>query len=914
MPKSKCLVQAFSMDDQHPISNLHVFLENTPELSLRQRMAIQIVLQGERLAPKSDHWWLSELQFEKLLYLLPDCALEWKNKGFFSLSSKNAKFRFVLEGDFLRVQVVDTLGGPIAVHKLLGSEKVFVVDSHLQVYGLESVFLPEEAMALLQEIQLPIHALKESENAAVFFDLVRRGINAEKLVSLARETTPEVSIVVRALVQGRLGGTWLLRVHLVTQLHFKSQEHELEVPSTGDLCALFPFLDGEQLHWVLRPVQQEEEARNALFALGLSPSQTHNGFECQGARALSVLSQLIHKNHLPAFVKIDQDVLPNWVRLPSLLPLQAKESEDRASVEVSYAMGELSFSIDALIKAHHDQEHAIVLDDQSIVTFEPETVEALERLRDLLGLTESNSKKQIPWNEAMLLFSMLSSKVELQCSKELQARLKTFIPELLPQDHALPNALQTLLRPYQRDGVAWMSQMHRSGFGYLLADDMGLGKTLMVLTLLAKLKEQEGPQTSLVVCPTSVMDVWVMEAQKHIPTLEVVKWHGTERQSQKEAVLKADVVVTTYGLLRRDVSEFLSHMAFRYVVLDEAQQVKNPRTETWKSARLLNAKSRLALTGTPIENRVSDLWSIFEILQPSILGSERGFYKRYVEPMGQGQQEQAKELKERIRPLVLRRTKNDVERDLPPKIENILYCEMEPDQKELYAQILAMVGKEFKQQLEAHGDARLSISLLAALTRLRQVCCDPRLVLKSSTPSVSSSKLSTLRETLKDCLAMGRKVIIYSQFVQMQKWIHVLLQEMGITDALWLHGATRNRHEVVSKFQAEDGPRVIVVSLKAGGVGITLTAADTVILYDPWWNPAVEDQAIDRAHRIGQTKTVHVIRLLCPNTIEEQIADLCKKKRSHSQSVLTVDTTLKGGITLEEIKQILNHALMAKAT
>jgi SNF2 family DNA or RNA helicase len=420
---------------------------------------------------------------------------------------------------------------------------------------------------------------------------------------------------------------------------------------------------------------------------------------------------------------------------------------------------------------------------------------------------------------------------------------------------------------------------------------MGLGKTLMVLSLLALIKDREGQKPSLVIAPTSVLDVWITECGNHFEGLKVMKWHGAERGAQLEEIKHADLIVTSYALLRRDIGS-LSKIPFRYLLLDEAQLIKNSKTESWKAARLIQAEQRMALSGTPIENRISDLYSILELVSPSILGDERSFSKRY------GSGERNTELRERLKPMILRRRKEDVESDLPPKIENILHCEMPPQQHSLYLNILKMARHELELA------STNSIPLLAALTRLRQVCCDPRL-LPDGGAGVPSAKLDLFLDTVEECLSSGRKIIVYSQFVKMQKILIEAMQTRGFGDILWLHGATLDRGEVVSRFQDPEGPRLIVVSLKAGGTGITLTAADTVIYYDPWWNPAVMDQAADRAHRIGQTKTVHLIKLVCQNSIEEQILALCEQKRAIANDVLLADTSGERSLTLEDIRQLL---------
>ena len=317
----------------------------------------------------------------------------------------------------------------------------------------------------------------------------------------------------------------------------------------------------------------------------------------------------------------------------------------------------------------------------------------------------------------------------------------------------------------------------------------------------------------------------------------------------------------------------------------------------------------MALTGTPIENRVEELWSILDLVAPGLLGSERAFERRYGRPIAKGDGPRLEELRRRTKPVILRRKKEDVAKDLPPKIETILRAEMSPEQRSLYLRVLAEVRSDVQKALQVHTRARARAPILAALMRLRQVCCDPRLLgddERFGAKGVPSSKLALFEEVMTEALAQPeRKVIVFSQFVEMQKIIHEVLNKIGAGDALWLHGGTKDRGDVVAKFQEPTGPRVIVVSLKAGGTGVTLTAADTVVHYDPWWNPAVEDQATDRAHRIGQTKTVHVIKLACSDSLEERMLDLGEDKRAAAESVLGKDGQGPKALSLDEIESML---------
>jgi SNF2 family DNA or RNA helicase len=350
----------------------------------------------------------------------------------------------------------------------------------------------------------------------------------------------------------------------------------------------------------------------------------------------------------------------------------------------------------------------------------------------------------------------------------------------------------------------------------------------------------------------------------------------------------ADVVVTSYALLRRD-EELLAKLDLRYAILDEAQQIKNPLSATARAAKRLKADRRLALSGTPIENRLSEIWSIFDFVSPGLLGPLDKFEERYSRPIDAGDQKAGTRLRATIHPFILRRTKSEVARDLPEKIETDQFCELTGEQAALYAAVLKEVRAQVMGEVERQGLARSHIQILAGLTRLRQAACDPRLLgLPREFVDEDSGKLVALRELIQTCVDGGHKVLVFSQFVSMLTIIRRAMTEDGVPYE-YLDGSTKDRAERVENFQRDSGPPVFLISLKAGGSGLNLTAADTVIHFDPWWNPAVEDQATDRAHRIGQTKVVTTYRLLAKGTIEEKILELGGKKRELVGAVLSED-------------------------
>jgi superfamily II DNA or RNA helicase len=435
------------------------------------------------------------------------------------------------------------------------------------------------------------------------------------------------------------------------------------------------------------------------------------------------------------------------------------------------------------------------------------------------------------------------------------------------------------LRPYQEEGLSWMNFLNEFGCGGILADEMGLGKTVQALAFLQHLRDKKSRLPSLVVAPTSLITNWCHEARRFAPELKVLALQGPERKDFLEKLREYDLIVTSYVLLRID-RRFLEKQEYNYVLLDEAQNIKNHEAATTKAAKGLRSQNRLALTGTPTENRPMELWSIMDFLMPGYLGSPEFFKNSIEKPIleqGTGV-EVAKLLKLKTRPFILRRTKAEVERDLPPKIESILYTQMEESQLELYSQILQEVRPKVFGAIAEKGVKGASISILAALLRLRQVCNHPNSIgaLKGR-PGYESGKFNLLKQVVEEALESGKKILLYSQFLDMLGIIKDWLQETG-TSHLYLDGSTKSRQELVDKFNSDPSIRVFLISLKAGGTGLNLTGADTVIIYDPWWNPAVENQAADRAHRIGQTKTVNIYRLVTENSVESRIMQLKEKK------------------------------------
>jgi hypothetical protein len=461
---------------------------------------------------------------------------------------------------------------------------------------------------------------------------------------------------------------------------------------------------------------------------------------------------------------------------------------------------------------------------------------------------------------------------------------------------APPKELRATLRPYQLDGFRWLAFLRKYYLNGVLADDMGLGKTITTLALLQYAKEHPDADVatpSIVICPTTVVDTWIDEAQKFTPGLRLVRYSGADRARALagDDGVPPDVVVTTYETLRRDMGVLIEH-PWDYVILDEAQKIKNPITDTARACRHLLARHRLAVTGTPIENRLDELWALFDFLMPGYLGSQARFRRDFEGPIVRDKSEgAADELKRKIAPFVLRRMKEQVASDLPPKLYVTRECQLTREQSDLYARIAGEGRARVLEQARSHHQVTLTMSILASLTHLKQICCHPALLEGDPLDAElhgRSGKFEAFKDVLAERLEIGEKVLVFSQFADMCRLIDRYLHEEGIP-SLYLDGQTRNRQDLVRAFQSDPAIRVFVLSLRAAGFGITLTAASTVIHYDRWWNPAVENQATDRAYRIGQRRSVQVVQFQTVDTIEEKIDRMLTSKSELFGDVIGTD-------------------------
>lgn len=484
--------------------------------------------------------------------------------------------------------------------------------------------------------------------------------------------------------------------------------------------------------------------------------------------------------------------------------------------------------------------------------------------------------------------------------KNLQQQLKNFkgLKSIPPS-----RALQAELRDYQQKGLDWLMFLFQHEFGGILADDMGLGKTLQTLAFIQKLKaSRKLSNGALIVAPTSLIWNWLAEANKFTPNLKCLVLHGSQRAEYFAQLANHDVIITTYALVQRDAELYHQHH-FTLTVLDEAQNIKNRNAKTTRMVKQLPSRMRLALTGTPLENHLGELWSIMDFALPGLLGNHEFFSKHYRTPIEQMDADASKNLSKKVAPFMLRRTKDAVATELPEKTEIVQHVQLENDQKSLYESIRVSMEKRVRELIKQKGVAKSHIEFLDALLKLRQACIDPRLVKLSQAKKVKTcAKMEWLTNSLPEMVDEGRKILVFSQFTEMLDLIETELEKLKLP-SVKLTGSTRNRQEIITTFQQGDVP-IFLISLKAGGAGLNLTAADTVIHVDPWWNPAVENQATDRAHRIGQDKPVFVYKLVASATIEEKIQLLQKEKQALADNLF--DETKKARLpkTGEELIEL----------
>jgi superfamily II DNA or RNA helicase len=694
------------------------------------------------------------------------------------------------------------------------------------------------------------------------------------------------------------------------KLRVDYQGSEYDVPASGfpsPLAFQGPDRGATRPKVVRREVGAEMAAVQEILNLGgFSVDETGEYLMARGDDAIRFWTEGI--GSLPETWDrfIPNDLVDVTIHDSAVAP-QARVSSgiDWLSLDLTFQVNGVAVDEDELRQCLASGRRLVRLADGTYAPVKSEEVrEILDRMAEIVATSGSGSKLAL--SQAGRVQDLLSLVGKSSVSPEAKALFAKLADVTEIDAVPKPRTLKANLRPYQREGFSWLVFLHELVTGGILADDMGLGKTVQAIALLLWLKAKHKDQklNHLVIAPTSVVPNWLLEIEKFAPSLKAMVWHGPDRHSMSEQLTECDVVITSYALMRRD-EDFLQKLKFHCVILDEAQHIKNPLSATARAVKKLQSERRLALTGTPIENRLSEIWSIFDFVSPGLLGDLNRFEEKFSRPIERGDQEAAKKLRAAIHRFVLRRTKTEVAKDLPPKIEQDIIVPFADEQSKLYKQILRQVRESVLSEVEKQGVAKSQIQILAALTRLRQVACDPRLMkLEGPWNEELSGKLSALKEIMQEAVAGGHRVLIFSQFVEMLKLIRTVLEGEGIAHE-WLTGDTKDRMARVDHFNNDESISAFLISLKAGGTGLNLTGADTVIHFDPWWNPAVEDQATDRAHRIGQKKTVSVYRLIAKDSVEEKILQLSGKKRELVTNVLNTEAPMKG-LTKQDVDDLFS--------
>lgn len=543
-----------------------------------------------------------------------------------------------------------------------------------------------------------------------------------------------------------------------------------------------------------------------------------------------------------------------------------------------------------------------------ILVLDLERLAPIVHVFDEIGIKElTDHREERPlWSLASLevaQFKTLPIKFSMSDKlKEIQQQMLGLTP-MTPEK--IPTDVQATLRPYQVEGVNWLERLRYMHLNGILADDMGLGKTLQAIAAITQHKLKHRDAISIIICPTSLVYNWKEEFSKFNPKLKALPVDGTPVQRKKllNNIKDFDVIITSYSLLQKDI-DFYKTIPFSYAILDEAQHIKNRDTRNAKSVKMLQAIHRLILTGTPIENSLDELWSLFDFLMPGLLSTYDRFVEKYVKTPARGQTKNLDTLRRKVSPFILRRMKIDVIADLPPVSHIVYHCHLSDTQRELYQSYAASAREELSQLVRKEGFDKVQIHVLATLTRLKQICCHPAIFAKDQPEGGDSAKYDMLMELLQTLIEGKHKTVIFSQYTRMLNIMRNDLQKLGIRFE-YLDGTSKNRLSIVKKFNEDETIPVFLVSLKAGGSGLNLVGADTVIHYDMWWNPAVENQATDRVHRIGQRNSVSSYKLITLNTVEEKIVELQKRKSSLVKQIVTSDDEAIAKLTWEEVLELL---------
>ena len=580
--------------------------------------------------------------------------------------------------------------------------------------------------------------------------------------------------------------------------------------------------------------------------------------------------------------------------------IEANTNPDSFDLKVKIQWGEHVVSLKDIRHAILKGQDTIMLEDGTLGHIPEEWISQYSLL--LRSGTEENGVLRVSKMHYTLLEDILDKIEDKTVQQDVEARKRKLLEFDKLATAPLSSEIKASLRPYQQSGLNWLQALDDLGYGGCLADDMGLGKTLQTISFLQYLKEKYPGSTQLVVCPTSLIFNWENEIQKFCPTLKYYTHYGLQREFNKTHFEEYDVVLTTYGVVRNDLDE-LNEFLWQYIILDESQAIKNPDARVTKAVQQLRSVNRVILSGTPVQNNTSDLFAQFNFLNPGLLGTREFFNREFSTPIDKfGSKEKTQQLRKLIHPFTLRRTKEQVAKDLPDKTVTVLWCTMDAEQRKLYNQYRDGYRKKLLKKIDEEGITKSGLDVLEGLLRLRQICDHPAMVDKTSNEPLSSVKVEELiREVTEN--AGNHKLLIFSQFTEMLQLIKAQFEDNNISYC-YLDGSTSlpKRKQEVERFQEDESIKAFLISLKAGGVGLNLTVADYVYIVDPWWNPAAEQQAIDRAHRIGQKRKVFAYKMICKDTVEEKILQLQEKKKMLADDLIQEDAGFVKNLSRDDIE------------
>ncbi|MEZ6116218.1 MAG: DEAD/DEAH box helicase [Pirellulaceae bacterium] len=895
----------------------HVSLSSVGRIQDDQERSCLQLLLADSLALENSHYAYSypssRASFSPDAHLLPSCLATFIRTQRLYFAPSHAKrfaetrllqqfrtFQLVMRLEFDPAEKAWNLTGELQSHNEANELEVIPTSEVEFVHSGSGVVVVKEAIGVTQDARWL------------------------KLVQVSPLSIPEEEI--HSFLEAFFNVPVRPKLQLPEQLNVKQTigvpQARLEIlPSDTNSRALvgdvfFEYAPGCEVAKVARKESVYSAEENTLYARDYAAEQAWLECDLPDMGPQLAQGQLSFPAH--QLTKVVKQLLErNWqvysqglkIRQPGTFNLSVSSGVDWFELDAQVQFDELNIGLPALLDAVRRNDAFVKLDDGSQGMLPQAWLDKYGRMAGLAE--EEDGKLRFKPSQALMLDALLSeqenAKVDAGFTK-IRKKLQSF-DGIKPKNE--PRGFQGDLRNYQKDGLGWLHFLNDFNLGGCLADDMGLGKTIQILSLLEarrtrRLKKDEQRLPSLVVVPKSLIFNWMDEAARFTPKLKVANYTGTERKEIKDQLNEYDVIITTYGTLRRDITEGLSELTFDYAILDEAQAIKNEKSQAAKACRLINSNHRLAMTGTPVENHLGDLWSLFEFLNPGMLGSSTAFnaLARGTSSDDDGRSESLSLLSKALQPFILRRTKQQVLTDLPQKTEQTLYCSFKTTEAKKYRELREYYRAQLNSKVQDKGLKRSKIHVLEALLRLRQAACHFGLLDKTKAKQ-SSAKVDVLMEQLDEVVGEGHKALVFSQFTSLLSIVKNQLDKKNIPYE-YLDGKTRDREARVKRFQEDADCSVFLISLKAGGSGLNLTAADYVYILDPWWNPAVEAQAIDRAHRIGQDKPVFAYRIICRDTVEEKILDLQKSKRDLADAIISANDSLISSLTMDDLQLLLS--------